>query len=70
MALCSPSEKKPVEKDVPLVGTTPPGFDLELSLSSQVTILDLIVFYNDDFGIVEEDGYLAHRAKARDFFFP
>jgi hypothetical protein len=40
---------------VPAVGTTPPNFIADLHTYHHNDILDLIVFYNDDFGIVQTD---------------
>jgi len=40
---------------VPVVGTTPPNFVADLHTYRHHDILELILFYNDDFGIVQAD---------------
>jgi hypothetical protein len=40
---------------LPAVGTTPPNFDEDLPNYRHMHILNLIIFYNDDFGIQHAD---------------
>lgn len=39
----------------PIVGTLPPNFSNNYSAYQRADILSLIIFYNEDFGIVEGD---------------
>jgi hypothetical protein len=40
---------------IPAVGTTPPNFNADFTTYRHDDILHLIIFYNDDFGIVQAD---------------
>lgn len=49
------------------VGTTPPQFDGSIANYQHIDILNLIVFYNDDFGIVNSDNLGARQNKVLSF---
>lgn len=52
---------------VPEVGTTPPGFVGYLENYTHAMILELIIFYNEDFSIVDSDDITTRIAKFRAF---
>jgi hypothetical protein len=54
-------------QEVPAVGTTPPGFDADVSAYRHINVLSMIIFYNDDFGILQADPLSARLDKFRRF---
>lgn len=52
---------------VPTIGQTPPNFSGDFVTYQHAYILDLIVFYNDDFHIVNGDGLPDRQRKVRAF---
>jgi hypothetical protein len=47
------------------IGTTPPAFDGVIENCREVDILNLIVFYNDNFGILQGDSIAVRQRKFR-----
>jgi hypothetical protein len=52
---------------VPGIETTPPNFNPNLSTYQHIDILNLIIFYNEDFGIVPNDSLGARIQKFHRF---
>jgi hypothetical protein len=52
-------------QELPVVGTTPPQWDSFVSGYTDVDILNLIIFYNEDFGIEPGDDLSACKDKFR-----
>lgn len=51
----------------PVVDAVPPNFNFNLSTYQHLDILNLIIFYNDDFGIVPYDSLETRIEKFRRF---
>ncbi|KAF8884370.1 hypothetical protein BD779DRAFT_1801736 [Infundibulicybe gibba] len=53
----------------PAIGTTPPNFKPDTISYEHTDILEMIVFYNEDFGIVPNDDIWTRINKFREFLF-
>jgi len=50
------------------IGTQPPDFDPYVEVYSDQAILEMMVFYNETFGIVPQDDHRVRVSKFRRFF--